>query len=404
MNKRGSIIFAFLIILVFAALGAAIVLRSVNEAAAAKRTSDSTGALWVAEAGVQKVYWEYSYNNCGGMVPSTACGSGNKSLAGTLTGYGDYDVTLNNASSPLIQSIGSVPSRSSSRKVQRNVQVTVSRPAIFGNGIFAQGQVTLSKNALVDSYNSSNGNYGGSNILHNGNVGSDGTTAGIIIIDNNATIEGNVSTGPGGTVTQGNGDTITGTISSTNNITTPSVVVPSALTGLSSSGTLSVGNNGSKTLSDGDYKYTSASLSNGSTLNISGNVRIYLTGANDLTTGNNVTLNVNSGATLTVYTDGTLNLSNNITINNISKIPANMQIYSTYTGANGVTLTNNGTTYAGVYAPGTDVEVSNNNGFYGAVVGKTVKLDNNGEVHYDEALTTMANPFAQAIISSWQEF
>lgn len=416
MNKKGSIALALLLVIVFVILGAAILLRSMQESAAANRMAKSTCALWVAEAGVQQVLYEYNYNSCHNMVQvgtntycsnCTTCGGVSKTLAGTLSGYGDYDVTLNNAAT-IVQSTGSVPSRTDTNKVTRNVQTSISRPAIFGNGIYAQGQVTLVNNSLVDSYNSSNGAYGGANIHSNGNVGTNGTSTGIVTIDNNATVKGSVATGPGGTVTEGNGAVVTGTVSNNSNVSLPSVVVPTSLTSLSSSGTLSLGNGVTQTISAGDYKYTNASLSNNSVLNVSGNVRLYFTSSGSTPALNtqtaHVNINVTSGSTLTIYSDGIINFGNNVTINTASQTPANFLIYSTYTGSNGVTVNNNGTSYAGIYAPNTDVDVSNNAGFYGAVVGKTVTLDNNGEIHYDEALSSMANPFQNAIISNWQEF
>ncbi len=410
-NHRGSIVFAFLLILVLSGLSAAILLKSVNESRVANRMANSSAALWAAEAGVQKVLWEYNYNNCRDMIQQSSgiactdctCGSVTKSLAGTLTGYADYDVTFNSANTTL-QSVGSVPSRSAANLIQRRVQVTVGRPPTFGNGIFAQGQVWLSNNALIDSYNSSNGPYGGSNILHNGNIGTNGTGSGIINLSNNVTVDGNLSTGPGGTVTKGNNVTVTGTTTSNNSVALPAVVVPSTLTGLSSGGTLSIANNGSQTLNAGNYKYTNISMANNATLNINGNVSIYLTGATDLTASNNVAINVTNGSTLTIYLDGTLSVNNNAAINNVSRLPSNLQIYSTYTGSNGISIGNNATTYAAVYAPTTDVNMSNNDSLYGAVVGKTVTLNNNAAIHYDQVLATVANPFQNAITSNWQEY
>jgi len=400
-----------LIILVLSGLSATILLSSVNENSIVKREANSSAALWAAEAGVQKSLWEYNYNNCTDMVQkgtniaciSCSSCSANATLAGTLAGYGDYDITLNTATAT-VQSVGSIPSRSSSQKIQRNVQVTVSRPEVFGNGIYAQGQVTLDDNALVNSFNSGNGPYGGANILNNGNVGTNGTGAGIVTIKDNATVDGNVSTGPSGTVSAGSNVTITGTTTHNDSVALPAVVVPASLTGLSGSGTLSVANNQSTTLNAGSYKYTGISLANNSTLTINGNVRLYLTGATALSTGNNAAITVSNGASLTVYVDGMLSTGNNVTINAVSQLASQLQIYSTYTGANGVSFSNNGTAYAAVYAPQTDVTMSNNYGFYGAVVGKTVTLVNNGEIHYDQALTSVANPFENAITSNWQEY
>ncbi len=410
-NTQGSIIIAFLVILVLTALGAAILMRGANERKVSMRSANSTSAMWVAEAGLNKVLYEYNTNNCAGMVNETSgvacssctsCGTGNKKVSATLATYGDYDATLDSTNTTA-QTTGYVPSRSSASKIQRRIQATIGRPQIFDHGIFAQGQVTLSNNALVDSFDSSVGNYGGANILSNGNVGTNGTSAGIININNNATVQGNLSTGVGGTVIMDNGSTVSGTTTHTNSVALPAVVVPSSLTSLSSGGTYSLGNNATGTLNSGDYKYTKLDLHNNAILNINGNVRLYLTGATALTTQNNVNINIASGANLTLYVDGVLSADNNVLFNSASHLPSKFNIYSTYTGSNGVVISNNGTTYAGIYAPQTNITLSNNDAFYGAVVGKTVNLSNNGEVHYDQALATLSNPFENAITSNWQE-
>lgn len=408
MNKNGSMAITLMVVFVLGTLGAAFFLRGINERLNSGRVVQSSAAMWAAEAGIQKTLWEYIYNNCGGMTRTggnTGC-NGNKTLAGTLTGYGDYDATLA-SDNVTVTSVGSIPSRTDARKVQRKVRVTYERPAIFGYGMFAQGQVTVSNNALVDAYNSAIGVYGGTNVDHiNGSVGSNGTTAGIVEIDQNAAVWGNVSTGPGGTVT--NSGDIHGSITSANSVALPAVAVPSSLTSLASAGTLSLGNKGARTITAGDYKYASINLGNKSVLTINGNVRLYLTGnathqAFDTGTSE-VTINVATGGSLTIYTDGKVTFDNNVVINTVSKKPRDLVIYSTYTGANGISISNNATSYLAVYAPMTDVDVSNNAGLYGAVVGKTTSLNNNGDVHYDTALATLANPFENVIVTNWQEY
>ncbi len=407
-QKKGSLIVALLVIFVLIATCTAFLLRYANESWLTFRVANSTAALWAAEAGLQKVMWEYNRNNCNNMSHADAnvqC-NGDKTIAGTLTGYGDYDATLDSANQ-LIQSVGSIPSRTAFNRIQRRVKATLAKPPIFSFGMFAQGKVTLKQNSVIDAYNSTLGAYGGINVDHtNGNVGTNGATAGIVEIDNNADVWGNVSTGPGGTVTE-NG-TVHGTISSTNSVPLPAVVVPSSLTSLASGGTLNVSNNGSQTINGGDYKYTNITLGNNSTLSINGNVRLYLTGNASqvsLNTGTaHVNLNIADGATLQIYSNGTLTFDNNTTINTASHKPSNLQIYSTYTGDNGISISNNSATYAAVYAPQTDIAITNNAGFYGAVVGKTATLLNNGDVHYDMALASLANPFETSILSNWQEY
>ncbi|MBF0595759.1 MAG: hypothetical protein HQL22_12445 [Candidatus Omnitrophica bacterium] len=417
--RRGSLAISLLVVVVLVTLSAAFLVRGANEKQDAGRVVSSSAALWAAEAGLQKVLWEYTRNTCGNMVKAmgyTGC-NGDKTLAGTLNGYGDFDATLDSANT-LVQSTGSIPSRTAANRVQRHVKVIIGKPAIFSYGMFAQGKVTVSNNALVDAYDSSKMlladptkkcPYGAvctdnkTNIDHiNGDVGSNGTASGIVEVDNNANVWGDVSTGPGGTVT--NSGIIHGSIANTNSVALPVVVVPPTLTGLASSGTLSTVNNGAKTINAGDYKYTAMSLGNNSAITINGNVRLYFSGGTAIDSGNNTTISIATGASLVIYTDGKITFANNTNVNSVAKQPKDLQIYSTYTGASGVNVSNNSATYAAIYAPQTDVNVSNNAGLYGAIVGKTTTLNNNGDVHYDTALASLANPYEDAIVSQWQEY
>ncbi len=408
MNKHGSLAVGLLLLLVFTALAAGVLLRGVNENILANRFANSTQAFWAAEAGVQKTIWEINHNNCVDFVQQgtstactscTSCGAGNKTMAVSISGSCDYDVVMNNGNTTAT-STGACPNRSSSSVIKRNVQATIGQKSPFQYAAFSQGAVTLNNNTFIDSYNSNNGAYGGANTATNGSVGSNGTTAGIISIGNNISLGGSVSTGAGGTVTVGNNSIITGTTTHTNDVSLPAVTVPSALTGLPNGGT----QNGSATLTAGDYKYTSISMGNNTTLNITGgNVRLYLTGASAFSAGNNVSITVASGAMLQVFVDGTLSIGNNVTLSSSGNVPKNIQIYSTYSGANGVTVNNNGVLAAAIYAPGTDVSIGNNDALFGSVIGKTVAVNNNAAIHYDESLGNLITTVGSTGITVWQE-
>ncbi len=411
MNKHGSIVFSLLLVLVLTALGAAILLRGANENRAANRTANSTQAFWLAEAGAQKTVWEINNNNCADFVQEgtstactscTSCGAGNKTMAVSLSGAGDYDVVVDNGNT-VVTSTGSCPSRASTSKVQRVVRENMGKQSPFQYASFANGQITLANNTFVDSYDSSKGAYNvATNSNTNGDIGSNGTAAGIISIGNNISVGGDVGTGAGGTVTLGSNSAIVGTTTHTENVSLPAVTVPSALTGLASGGVDSI--SGSSNISAGDYKYSSMSLSNNATLNVTGNVRIYLTAASAFTAGNNVTIKVASDASLQIFVDGVLSISNNVTLNSTGDVPKNLQIYSTYTGSNGVSINNNGLLSAAIYAPGTGVSIGNNNDIFGSIMGKTVTLNNNSALHYDETLSNLStSPAGTTGVTVWQE-
>ncbi len=419
-NERGiAILFTLFSVIILSVFGAAFVVRSVTENRVALKHELSTRAFWLAEAGMQRGIWEVESNNCTGLVQCgtatactscTDCGSGDKCLAGSLT-HGDYDLTLNSANT-LLTSVGSYPNRSVSSRVRRTVQTTVAGSSLFSYAAFAENSVTLSNNATIDSFDSSLGTYAATS-GSNGAIGTNGTANGAATLNNNVTVEGDVSSGVNGgsgSIAVGSNVNVTGTMTTgVNDVDLAAVSAPSALTGLtanpdssSASAPKSVGNNASATLTAGNWKFTSLSLSNNATLTIDGDVSLYLTNSSALSTGNNVVINVSAGSSLTLYTAGAISLGNNAVINNVSKTPSDLIIYSSYTGTNGVTLDNNGSIYGAIHAPLTNVSLSNNMDLYGAVVGKNVAIDNNVYIHYDEALSSIQGT-GGFTTSQWQE-
>ena len=70
-------------------------------------------------------------------------------------------------------------------------------------------------------------------------------------------------------------------------------------------------------------------------------------------------------------------------------MPSNLQIESSYAGANGVVLSGGTGAYLAVYAPGTSIALSGGSPVYGALLGKTLIVSGNSDVHYDVQLLTV---------------
>ena len=405
------LVICFLLISVLIGLSSAIFLRSLTESRIAQHFSQSSSAFWIAEAGIQRTIWELNSNSCTGFTSSTGtactscsnCGTGNKTLAASLTSYGDYDLTLNSGNT-LVTATGSYPDRSSVKKSTRALQATLSSGSLFTSAVYAQGNISFGKNLLVDSYNSASGAYGGSNINTNGDVGSNGTASGTITIDKDSTIKGDVSTGVSGTVTSGSNVTITGSTTHTNNVSLPSVTVPSSLTGLSSSGSYSVADNSTGLISSGSYKYSDISLGKNAILTITGNVTMYLTSAAALSAQKDVQISVASGGSLTIYTDGVIDLSKDATINNTTQDPSKFIIYSSYSSASGtgVDFSKSGDFFGVIYCPDSNVNFKKSGNIYGSIVGKTVSMDKDQNIHYDETLNNISGGSGYST-SAWQE-
>lgn len=403
MNKKGiALILSFMVIIVLAILSAAVVFRSTSEVNLVKRFTGSTRAFWLAEAGINKAIWKLN-DGGGNWTGWTDNGNDSKSLPQVSLGnLGEYDVTISNisTSNPQITSTGYSPSKNAPDEISRTLNVTLKRESIFNYAAFTKISLNISNNAEIDSYNSSIGDYGGSNRGSNGDVGTNGISSPAITIGNNAEVKGDASTG-GGTIQIGNNAEVSGTLSYNNNVDLSSVVVPQALQNLSDGGDYNVPNNDSSTISVGDYKYSSINIPNNGQLTINGTVRIYLTGSSSFNISNNAQLIVSPGSSVTFYTEGSFNFSNNATVNNVSKLPKNFLLYSKYTG--GLTVSNNGNLYGAIYAPdAAAMTVSDNAVIFGSVVGKTMNISNNAKIHYDEALQSVGGS-GRYVISTWSD-
>ena len=395
MSNRGSILAMTLTFaLGFTMLGLAILQMTGTSNRYAVSKTESSQAFWMAEAGLQRAVWEYKNNSCANFVQqgtvtactNCTCAGKAKTLAASIGSSGDYDILINNINSKM-QSTGSYPNRTSPL-AKRTVHLESS--SAFTNAAFAKGQMTIGNNVTVDSYNSNLGPYGGGNQFSTGGVASNGTSAGIINLGQNAIVKGDASTGPGGTIVYGNANTqVLGTITHTNSVVILDISVPSIFNG-TPGGTLTISGT-PPSMGTGNYQYTNISMSNNSVWNIAANstVNIYLTAATAFSTGNGITINIPSTSKLIIYTDGTFIFGNNPTINNLSQIASNFYIYSTLSSAgNGVQLSNNGTTALAIKAPNTGVLINNNGNVYGAIIGArvTVSGTSNSFVHFDQAL------------------
>jgi hypothetical protein len=241
------------------------------------------------------------------------------------------------------------------------------------------------KGAVVDSFDSSAGPYGPANkgsaasLFSNGAVTLGGakvsgdvrSALGSVTLKDESVVTGDVRAG----TTIANAGTIGGT--ATAHSPSPPIAAPpvpacspfsdgKGITGQASynpaKGDLTVSGGRTATLADGTYCFHSLTLSGGSVLRVNGPVVIYLTGQ----------LNASGGSFL-----------------NLTHVPANLQVWSSFTGGNGVTLAGGGGAYLAVYAPGTSVGLSGASPLYGALLGKTLTASGDSAIHYDVRLLTV---------------
>jgi len=203
-------------------------------------------------------------------------------------------------------------------------------PEVAGGVIATTEHVMIHGGAIVDSFNSCNGTYGGPNIGNNGAVYA-------------------------GTHIQVLSNAVTGALYAN----TPSDNTPFPMPeGLTTSGDLFL--NGSMSLAPGDYLFHNITLNGGAVLS----------GANDL---------------VRIWFTGRLEMRSGSTASSAGNHGFNLWFFST-DGSTDVHLQSNSLAHGVVYAPNIPVTLYSNAHVYGSVVGSRVELQANAYVHWDEAL------------------
>lgn len=339
-----------------------------------ERNTKKIMAFNIAEAGFDDAYYRVknssvSYPWSSGYTSMTTGGfQGGYSTTITDMGSNVKRIVVTAYSPAQTSTVESVETRTITGYVQ-----TAANNA-FNFGIFAKTRVTMTGNAATDSYDSSIGAYGGSNVYARGSVGTDSTTASTVTLSGNARINGNVTTGvgsdPATVISTTDSAAITGSTAAALTPQNPSSVT----TSVSSSGALSISGNTTVTLAPGTYNYSS--------LSITGNGRLATSGA------------------VVIYVSGSISIAGN-GISTASSKPTNMLIYATGTSA--VSFSGNGNIYAGVYAPNSTVSNTGNGTIYGAVVSNIYNQTGNGAIHFDEALQDVAGSGTSTTMLSWNE-
>ena len=410
-NKKGIILIAcYLVITMLVILGSGLLTRSLSEHRIAEREKTSIQALWLAEAGVQFALSELNFGGGAWLGWNT---SGDPYtitiLSSDANGLSTGDMTISVAdptgNSPIIDATGFAPGMTGASVSSKAVRVELERglSSIFTSALYAEGEIDITGSAVIDSYNSDDGAYGGWNLGTDGDVGSNGTSSKIINLTGSVIIRGDISTGPDGTIKKSGSIVVTGDETHDNNVTLPSVSVPSDLTGLSSSGSLDLSSSDTQTLIPGDYKFSEIDLSGSSELTLEGPIRIYITGENDSikSTGSS---SITTSGQVEIYIDGDAKVAGSGIVNQ-GGTPSDLYIYGTES-CEDIDWSGSANFYGGIYAPSAEVDLSGSTVIFGAVVGNTIDVNGSAALHYDEALESSDPPLGGGQtfqILSWTE-
>ena len=410
-EEQGFVLIVGMVVMSFLLLLAIPFLYQVSfENKLTNKSYKSSAALSLAEAGVERAIWELNYGDI-------TTWDGNSSLRTmTILSFqtpegnviGDIEIRVEDpdGENPVVSSSGRV-ALVESRVLCKCARVVLEeekyKPWI--NGIFGDEELDFSSNAYVDSYDSRDGAYGGSNMGSEGHVGTNGTHYGCIDLASNARIYGNALSGPESNpedviITRGNAEIFgeMDSLSEPNDM--PSVPLPE---GLLYNGDYSLGGNDSDAIDESGV-YTSFRLDSNCTVTITADVTLYITG--EFAMRSHSQLEIADGVKVTIYLGGSFIQHSNTQINNLSEDPTNLLMLGTDT-FNGEMEWNSNTQFWGsVYVPKADVHFNSNADFYGSISAKSFDCDSYSKIHYDLALAALAldgvegTPFT---VKSWQE-
>jgi hypothetical protein len=402
-QQRGiALVMSCLLITLVTAYGSAMMVQSLTEQRSVERFLRFSAAFQAAEAGLDGAITQFKTN------PNWA-GTGYTPLL-----KGGYDVTITTLSPTVRRVVVSGYYPDNATDEHRHVEGTISVQTPFSYAAFAATAVTMDSNAKTDSYDSSLGAYGGSNVGANGDVGANSTGAGTITLGSNVSVKGDVVIGPGGNTTtdisqQGNA-TITG---SKQTLASPVDLTSKTYPGGSTTSNLVLTSNQQTQLSAGTYTYNYIDMNSNSKVKVTGNVTIYINQYFKMDSNTEfVAASSCPTCTITIYVNGdtyedappAVEFDSNVLLSAGSK-PTQFALYvtGTTTSARSVEMDSNVTFKGALHAPLSPVDLDSNVTVYGAVIGQSISLDSNAKIHYDQALASSGLSNVQVELLSWRE-
>lgn len=260
---------------------------------------------------------------------------------------------------------------------------------------FGDEGMTMDSNARVDSYDSSVSSYamqatnGNGNSTYAHDAGNIGSNAGVVV-DSNTKIWGDATPGPGDTVLALGSSMISGsTTPNTDLVPMPGVNVPA----IPSMGDVTVDGGDTTFISSGNHHIGEFLMESSATVQVTGPATIVF---DSFTIGSNAEFLVDAtNGPVEIYVLGDFVMNSNTLISSDTYTPADITINllsdnildpGLDVDLDEVDFDSNAQLYGTVYAPNAAIEINSNFELFGALVGRTVHLDSNARVHFDEAL------------------
>lgn len=383
-DRRGSAIVMTLVCIVAVSTLSVVMLDMAESAQAETRaSSDRLRAQYAAEAAASRAVAMLQAGGTG------AIGSASQASGLDAASYW-VDSSVNSTGDVRTLTASGVADRATAR-----VEVTLNAvpDSIWKFAAFGDEALHMDSNARVDSYDSTLGTWvaqaihgSGSNLYakDSGNVGSNGD----VTMDQNSKVWGSAQCGPEGATTVLGNAVVTGS-------TTPAPAVvelpPLAIPSLPSSGDRTV--NGTLNLPAGNYRYNTFNMRSGAIVNVTGPATIVTT---NFLMRQNTQFRVDAtNGPVKIYVYDDFVLSSNAQMYaldfNPDKIQVNLESDNVIdpdvtVELDVVDFDSNTKIFGTIYAPNAHIEVDSNLELFGAMMARSIDLDSNARVHYDENL------------------
>lgn len=261
--------------------------------------------------------------------------------------------------------------------VTDDARIDIGSPMAHGAAV--KGAITISSTVPIDSYDSSLGPYGGTNLGAKALLATNSILAGAITVY--STVKGDAYTGVGSVPATSIVVTGSGSISGTRGALTSPMDFPAPppwpTDVPASSGNLSF-SNVDYTLAE-NLQTDLLQLTGTTTFRVSGHRKIRVNG--DFRFDDNVVIDIPNDASLTLYVAGAVKMNGNGIVANTGKSPPRFIIYGM--GSNPIDLIGNADLYAIIDAPNSAVSMGGKAVLYGAILAASLSVSNNAAIHND---------------------
>ncbi len=281
-------------------------------------------------------------------------------------------------------------------RIGARIELTLERQidALWRYGAFGDVSLHLDSNARVDSYDSSlgttwhdqaiNGSGSDQHALLSGDIGSNGS----VLMEQNSKVWGDAVCGSSDTTTiLGNAVCTGSTAPSSTPMALPPLVFPFA------PNATNVVVNTTLDIPAGNHAYGDFAAKSNSTVNVTGPATLVFRNF-QMRSGSQFLIDTTAGP-VKIYVENDFTLGSNTMLRPLNYKPLDVELNllsdniinpEVVVELDVVDFNSNAKMYGTIYAPNAAIEVDSNFELFGALIAKSVDLDSNCRIHYDESL------------------